>query len=359
MKIHNLLIDDEIGTDGITAEFVRAEIAKAKQSGADEIRVIMNSPGGSVYEGYSIYNALKSAGIRVNTFVTGQCASIATLIACAGENITTSPVSQWMFHKPSGGAQGNATDLISQAEALQQIEETMAEVYAQKMGKQVAEGLALMSKGDYYIKPNDLASIGFVNTIATPPSAFIKTDIEMIKNEKEAKSILSRLFKALAETPTAGSIMLQDGSAEIYFEGEEITSGTVLYVNAEMTETAPEGDHVLADGKIVTLDASGAIVRIAEIEASVEQQIADAVDTAVATALAEAEAKHAEAIASIEAKHTEALASVKADVVALSKLVVSDSKVPAPKAVAPKVDAKVDSALDIQAKQLKQSMGLK
>lgn len=356
MKIHNLLIDNEIGADGITAEFVRAEIAKAKQSGADEIRVIMNSPGGSVYEGYSIYNALKSAGIRVNTFVTGQCASIATLIACAGENITTSPVSQWMFHKPSGGAQGNATDLISQAEALSQIEETMAEVYATKMGKDVAEGLALMSRGDYYIKPSDLATIGFVNTIATPPSAFIKTNIEMIKNEKEAKNILSRLFKALAsDEPTAGSIMLQDGSVELYFSGDEITDGTVLYTNAEMTETAPEGDHVLADGKIVTLDGSGAIVRVAEIEASTETQIAEA----VASALAEAEAKHAEAIATIEAKQAEAMASVKADVVALSKLVVSDSKVPAPKAVAPKAVAQTDSALDIQAKQLKQSMGLK
>ena len=94
MTIYNLLIDNEIGDKGITADFVRGEIAKAKAKGASEIRVIMNSPGGSVYEGYSIYNALKSAGIKVNTFVTGQCASIATLIACAGDSITTSPVSQ-------------------------------------------------------------------------------------------------------------------------------------------------------------------------------------------------------------------------------------------------------------------------
>lgn len=356
MTIYNLLIDNEIGADGITADFVRGEIAKAKAKGASEIRVIMNSPGGSVYEGYSIYNALKSAGIKVNTFVTGQCASIATLIACAGDSITTSPVSQWMFHKPSGGAQGNATDLISQAEALQQIEETMAEVYASKMGKDIAEGLALMSKGDFYIKPNDLATIGFVNTIATPPSAFIKNKIEMTKNEKEAKGILSRLFKALAaDEPTAGSIMLQDGSTELYFEGEEIASGVVLFTDPEMTTTAPEGDHVLADGKIVTLDAAGAIVRVAEIEASVEEQIAEA----VATALAEAEVKHAEAIAAIEAKQAEAMTAVKADVVALSKLVLSDSKKPAPAPVAVKAEPVAKSGLDAQAEAMKKQFGIK
>jgi len=357
MTIYNLLIDDVIGAEGITAEYVRSEIAKAKQKGADEIRVIMNSPGGSVYEGYSIYNALKSAGLKVNTFVTGQCASIATLIACAGENITTSPVSQWMFHKPSGGAQGNAEDLKSQAVALEQIEETMAEVYGQMMGKDVAAGLALMSKGDNYIKPNELASMGFVKTIATPPSAFIKNQIDMkITDEKKAVSILQELrsfFKA--EAPKAGSIMLQDGSKELYFNGEEITSGVVLYMNPEMTETAPEGDHVLADGKIVTLDASGAVVRVAEIKASVEQQIAEA----VATALAEAETKHAEAIKAIEAKHAEAMATVNTKIEAFSKLIVSDSKTPrpAPVAVAPKVAEA--NGLDLMAKDLKKQLGIK
>lgn len=357
MKIHNLLINGYIGEDGVTAQYVRDEIAKAKASGAEEIRVVMNSGGGEVYEGYAIFNELKSSGLKVTTFVTGQCASIATLIACAGEQITSSPVSQWMFHEPSGGAKGKASELIDQAEALKQIKETMAEVYAQQMGKGVAEGLALMGSGDMYYKASDLQSKGFVTTIATPPSAFIKNQIDMkITNEKEAQSILAQL-KALfkAEAPTAGSIMLQDGSKELYFSGEEITSGTVLYMNAEMTETALEGDHVLADGKIVTLDASGAVVRVAEIEASVEEQIAEA----VASALADAEAKHAEAIATLEASHKTALAEINQKVEAFSKLIVSDPKTPKPKAVAPKAAATEASPLDMQARDLKRTMGLK
>lgn len=357
MEIYNLLINGYIGEDGVTAQYVRDEIAIAKSKGAKELRVIMNSGGGEVYEGYSIYNVLKSAGLPVSTFVTGQCASIATLIACAGDTITTSPVSQWMFHEPSGGAKGKASDLEDQAKALKQIKETMAEVYAQKMGKDVAEGLALMGQGDLYIKATDLQSKGFVNTIATPPSAFIKNDINMkITNEKEAQSILAWLKdKFKAEAPTAGSIMLQDGSKELYFNGDSIGEGTVLYVNAEMTEVAPEGDHVLADGKIVTLDATGAVVRVAEIEASIEEQIAEA----VASALAEAEAKHAEAIQALEASHKTALAEINQKVEAFSKLIVSDPKTPKPTAVAPKVAAAETSPLDTQARDLKRSMGLK
>ena len=178
----------------------------------------------------------------------------------------------------------------------------------------------------------------------------------MTKNENEAKGILSRLFKALAaDEPTAGSIMLQDGSTELYFQGEEVASGVVLFTDSEMTTTAPEGDHVLADGKIVTLDAAGAIVRVAEIEASVEEQIAEA----VATALAEAEVKHAEAIASIEARQAEAMTAVKADVVALSKLVLSDSKKPAPAPVAVKAEPVAKNGLEAQAEAMKKQFGIK
>lgn len=362
MKIYNLLIDNEIGgEEGITANYVRAEIAKAKQQGAEEIRVIMNSPGGEVFEGYSIFNALKSAGLKVNTFVTGQCASIATLIACAGENIVTSPVSHWMFHKPAGGARGNASTLVDTAKELEQIEQTMAEVYASKMGKDIAQGLMLMSKGNYTIPPKELLSLGFINSIATPPSAFIKTNIEMSKDQSKAMAILSRLFKALdTEEPTAGSIMLQDGSKELYFAGEEITSGTVLFLNPEMTETAPEGDHVLADGKIVTLDASGAVVRVAEIEASVEEQIAEAVATAVEAAKAEMQAAHEAEISALKESHTTAMAAVKEDVVALQALIVSDKPVAKAKPVVMTKEADTaKNSLDIQAQELARSFGFK
>lgn len=367
MEIYNILINDEIGRNGVTAKYIRAEIAKAKEKGVSEIRVVINSPGGEVYEGYDIFNALnavKQDNIKVTTFVTGQCASIATLIACAGDEIISSPVSQWMFHEPSGGAHGNAQDLIDNAKALEQIREAMAETYATRMNKSVAEGLALMSKGDYYIRPQELAKMGFIQSVAVPPSAVSKNNIEMIKDEKQAKSILDRIFKAIgvSETPTAGVVRLADGETEIHFVGEEITEGTVLYTNADMTETAPEGDHVLADGKIVTLDASGAVVRIAEIESKkyTEEEMQSSIAAAVATALAEKEAE----ITALKAQHETAMASVRSDVTALQALIVSDKK-PAPRAgavqPAPRAGAAKEelTMLDRQALDLKRQLGIK
>lgn len=367
MEIYNIIINDEIGRNGITAKHVRAEIAKAKEKGASEIRVVINSPGGEVYEGYDIFNALnavKQEGIEVTTFVTGQCASIATLIACAGSNIISSPVSQWMFHEPSGGAHGNAQDLIDNAKALEQIREAMAETYASRMGKSVAEGLALMSKGDYYIRPQDLKQMGFIQSVSVPPSAFSKPNIKMIKDEKQAKSILDRIFKAIGMTdaPTAGVVRLADGTTEIHYVGEEISEGTVLYTNADMTELAPEGDHVLENGMIVTLNAEGAVVRIAEIESKKqydEEEMQAKIDEAVATALAEKDAE----ITALKEAHNAAMAQVKSDVVALQALIVSDKKPapvarvvnPAPKAVNP---AEL-SGLDKQAFDLKRQLGIK
>ncbi len=366
MEIYNILINDEIGREGITAKYVRSEIAKAKEKGAGEIRVVINSPGGEVYEGYDIFNALnavKQDGLKVTTFVTGQCASIATLIACAGDNIVSSPVSQWMFHEPSGGAHGNAQDLIDNAKALEQIRETMAETYATRMGKSVAEGLALMSKGDFHVRPQELVKMGFIQSVSVPPSAFSKPIIKMIKDEKQAKSILDKIFKAIgvSETPTAGMVRLADGTTEIHFAGTEIENGTVLYLNADMTETAPEGDHVLEDGKIVTLDASGAVVRIAEIESKKkydEEEMQAMIDSAVATALAEKEAE----ITALKEEHNSAIAQIKEDVVALQSLIVSDKPAPRARVVNPAPKAKDKSemtGLDLQAIELKRQLGIK
>lgn len=365
MEIYNILISDEIGRNGITAKYVRSEIAKAKEAGAKEIRVVINSPGGEVYEGYDIFNSLqsvKASGIKVTTHVTGQCASIATLVACAGDEIISSPVSQWMFHEPSGGVQGNAQDLIDQAKALEQIRDTMAETYAVRMGKSVADGLALMSRGDYYIKPQELAKMGFIQSVAVPPSAVTKPKIEMIKDEKKAQSILDKIFKAIGvtETPTAGSMRFADKDASVYFNGETVVEGTVLYLNEDMTETAPEGDHVFEGGLILTTDATGAVVRIAEIESKKkydEEEMQAKINEAVQAAVAEKDAE----ITALKTQHESLIAEVRTEMTALKSMIVSDKKpVPVAKAVQVKTSVSAEkTSLDTQAEELKRQMGIK
>ena len=148
MEIYNLLINKDIGTDKgeISAEYVRNQIDAAKKINATELKLIINSRGGSVYEGFSIYNDLKDAGIKVTAYIHGFCGSIATLIASAAGYVEMSETAQYMIHNASGGAQGTASEIESTAEALKQIDSILAQNYSNKTGRSVDEIKVLMDK---------------------------------------------------------------------------------------------------------------------------------------------------------------------------------------------------------------------
>ena len=129
MEIYNLLINKDIGTDKgeLSADYVRSEISKAQSQGSKEIKLIINSRGGSVYEGFSIYNDLQDAGLKITAYIHGFCGSIATLIASAASYVEMSETAQYMIHNASGGAQGTANEIKSTAEALSQIDTILAQ----------------------------------------------------------------------------------------------------------------------------------------------------------------------------------------------------------------------------------------
>lgn len=279
MKVYNIIIDDSIGSDrsgyiGVTSKYIREEIAKAKSQKAKEILLVINSPGGNVYEGYAIYNILAGLDIEVNTYVNGLCASIATLIACAGKRIQSSKTSQWMFHKPSGGVEGTADEIKNTVEGLEQIEAKMAEVYAERMGKTIDKGYELMASGDKFLTPELAKELGFVNEVTLPIAAFADSKNRNDMNDKsfvaKMKSFFANAEKEIEkiigpDAPVAGQEKLADGNSILYFEGD-LTTGKAVFLNAEMTEKASAGQHALANGKIVVVDEAGVITEIREVE---------------------------------------------------------------------------------------------
>ena len=94
MEQGHIYLYQEIGGGGVTANQIRKELARLNS--ADSICVHISSPGGEVYEGYTIYNLLKNSGKEINVKIEGLCASIATLIAMAGDTISMTPLSE--FH---------------------------------------------------------------------------------------------------------------------------------------------------------------------------------------------------------------------------------------------------------------------
>lgn len=114
----DLLIYDEIGFFGITAKQVADELANID---ADTIHLRVNSPGGDVFDGVAIHNALKQHPARIVTHIDGLAASIASVIALAGDEVVMAPNAFFMIHNPWGITIGDADDHRKMADTLDKI----------------------------------------------------------------------------------------------------------------------------------------------------------------------------------------------------------------------------------------------
>lgn len=170
-----LLIYSDIGEswwgDSVAAaDFVR-EIAALQ---VDTISLRINSYGGSVSDGIAIYNAIKRHPAKVTTTIDGIAASIASLIAMAGDTVQMAENATLMIHAPWTYADGNSADLRRVADMLDTWAQAMATSYAAKTGKPTDEILALLTDGvDHWYTAAQAVADGFVDevTAALPIAA--------------------------------------------------------------------------------------------------------------------------------------------------------------------------------------------
>ena len=271
MEIYNLLINKDIGTDKgeLSADYVRSEISKAQSQGSKEIKLIINSRGGSVYEGFSIYNDLQDAGLKITAYIHGFCGSIATLIASAASYVEMSETAQYMIHNASGGAQGTANEIKSTAEALSQIDTILAQNYAKKTNKSIEDIMSMMDKTTY-MTPQQAKELGFVDAVRMPIAAFGKFN-DKIKMDTNFKNKIASAFKAIEEAltgtePTNGVEFLSDGVTEIYYQAEELEVGIPVFSDATFMTPLTEGEYELASGKKIMVSALGMVAEIIEVE---------------------------------------------------------------------------------------------
>jgi HK97 family phage prohead protease/ATP-dependent Clp endopeptidase proteolytic subunit ClpP len=135
-------IYDEVGGSfGVEA----AQFAKDLQEiTASEIRVRVNSPGGSVFDGVAIYNSLNHHPAKVTVYVDSLAASIASVIAMAGDEIVMMPGSQMMIHDALGVERGQAADMAKMSTFLDRQSDNIAEIYCRRAGGDIAEWRELM-----------------------------------------------------------------------------------------------------------------------------------------------------------------------------------------------------------------------
>lgn len=146
-----ITIFDSIGAswdgEGVTA---KAFIDQLKSLTATKITLLVNSPGGSVFDGLAIYNALLATKAEVTAKVMGVAASAASFIVMAAKKIVMPENSFMMIHNPSTYAFGNAADMREAADWLDKIGDTLANVYATRSGKSLDEIKALLAEDTWF-----------------------------------------------------------------------------------------------------------------------------------------------------------------------------------------------------------------
>lgn len=154
----------DIGSWGITAASFVEEL---KAIDAPEIRLHVSSPGGEVFDGLACYNALRSHRAKVIVQVDSLAASIASVIAMAGDRIIMAPHSQMMIHMAAGVAAGEATELREYADFLDRQSENIAGVYAERAGGTVKQWLKVMAAETWYLADEAVAA-GLADEVAKP-----------------------------------------------------------------------------------------------------------------------------------------------------------------------------------------------
>ena len=161
-------IYDSIGWWGVTASDFAAELDKID---AGEIVLRINSSGGDVFDGFAIYNLLRDHPAKVTTIVDGFAASIASIIALAGDEIEVHEASVVMIHDPWGVGIGNADELRQLADVLDKtIAGPMAKLYSDRMDKPIDEIRNLMKSETWYTGEEAVDS-GFASKVITSDSS--------------------------------------------------------------------------------------------------------------------------------------------------------------------------------------------
>jgi ATP-dependent protease ClpP protease subunit len=177
-KTAEVFIYGDIGAswfdESITAKQFVADI---KDLDVDSLTVRINSIGGSVPDGLAIHNALKRHKATVTTSVDALAASIASLIAMAGDTVEMADNAMLMIHAPWSSISGNATDMRNRAELLDKFAESMANGYVRPNGLRKDEILGLLKDGaDHWYSADEALAAGLVDRVvnAIPMAASLQ-----------------------------------------------------------------------------------------------------------------------------------------------------------------------------------------
>lgn len=186
-KFYNLVTDsdtgclyidifDQIGGFGGFDDYaMREALANAK---GETVTVRINSGGGDVFTGQAIYNLLKQSGKHIKVIINGLCASIASVIAMAGDEIEMPSNTLMMIHNPSSWNSGTAEDMRKNADVLDKVKLTIQNVYANRTGLDI-DTISAMMDDETWMSADEAKEKGFCDAVLDAIEADDVTDDSM------------------------------------------------------------------------------------------------------------------------------------------------------------------------------------
>ena len=152
--------------DGMSTLICAQLLFLEAENPSKEIAMYINSPGGVVTSGLSIYDTMQYIRPKVSTLVIGQAASMGSLLLQAGEKDMrfSLPNSRVMVHQPSGGYQGQATDIMIHAQETQKLKRRLNEIYVKHTGNDYETVEAALER-DNFMSAEDAKAWGLIDQI--------------------------------------------------------------------------------------------------------------------------------------------------------------------------------------------------
>jgi ATP-dependent protease ClpP protease subunit len=283
-SVHKMSVDkliDEIqkvyGMKAVENSYEFGEIIACADNAVDTLDVEIHSGGGSVFEGYRIFNEMKKLrerGVYVTARINTLAASMGSVIAMAADKVEIASNGKIMIHEASGGAQGDSETLLRYAELLENISDEIAEVYAGKTGKSKEDMRALMKK-ETWMTAKQAIEMGFAD--------------EIFDTKPKAMSILDKFRPdaALAEKVQGLEASLESAQTEITEMAAALTERTTDLENAigELASVKAQLDSIAAERDTLTASLADAQNKVTALEAD------------LVTANTSAEARAAEIVA--------------------------------------------------------------
>ncbi len=173
--IYSLLLKERIVFVGTPINDQVADLTVAqllwldREDSEREIRMYINSPGGVVHAGLAIYDTMQLVSAPVSTFAIGLTASFGTVLLAAGAKGRryAMPNATIHMHQPLGGTQGQASDIVIEANEILRLRERLNQIFAERTG-QPKEVIERDTDRDFYMDPYKAVEYGLIDSVLSP-----------------------------------------------------------------------------------------------------------------------------------------------------------------------------------------------